>query len=249
MFYADPEKIDLDSGCIYIEGDEARHIAKSIRAKAGELVFVGDGHGNRYETKLTSIDAINVVAEILSHETEEFERPSITIFQAVSKMKHMDETIVRAAESGAGKVLPFISQRSPVDSLKKSVSRQQRWKKIALESSKLSRRNWLLEIEEVGENLPDLKTLRANDLNIILWEEERTTGIMDLLPEEAPLSIGLIVGPEGGFSCKETEEYEELGAETAGMGGLVLRTESAASYAAMLIRSRYGNLDMGSSGS
>ncbi|MBN1289854.1 MAG: 16S rRNA (uracil(1498)-N(3))-methyltransferase [Actinobacteria bacterium] len=228
-------------------GDEARHIAKSLRAKPGELIFVGDRNGNRYVTKLASVNMGSIAGEILSRDSESRERPSITVFQAVSKMKHMDETIIRAAESGVAGIVPYISQRSPVDSIKKSISRKERWEKIALESSKLSRRVWPLEMKEVREDLPDSGILPQNDLNITLWEMEQETGIMDVLPETAPVSIGLIVGPEGGFSREEAEEYERVGAVSAGMGGLVIRTESAASYAAMLIRCHYGNLDAGGS--
>lgn len=247
MFYTDPCDIDLNAGTLFLRGDEAKHIARSLRAREGERVSVGDGSGNRYETRLTAVEPSVVSGTIISSRYHEKERPSVNVYQAVSKMKHMDETVVRTAESGVCKVVPFISERSPVDSLGKSLNREERWKKIAWESSKLSRRKWLMEIVEVRPDLAGSEKFPGDELTIVLWEGEEEAGIVEILPEKAPESIGLVVGPEGGFSENEIEIFVSRGVKTASMGNLVLRTESAGSYGAILLRSHYGNLGSGGS--
>ena len=99
-----------------------------------------------------------------------------------------------------------------------------------------------MEIAEVRQDLAGTEMFPDDELTIVLWEGEEETGIVDIVPENAPESIGLIVGPEGGFSEAEVGSFIRRGAKTASMGNLVLRTESAGSYGAILLRCHYGNL-------
>ena len=84
--------------------------------------------------------------------------------------------------------------------------------------------------------------MSRQELNIVLWEGERLLGLEDVLPSEAPDRIGILVGPEGGFSEVEARLLEEPGCMKASMGDLIFRTETAGSYAVMLVRYNYGVL-------
>jgi 16S rRNA (uracil1498-N3)-methyltransferase len=254
-FYALPSWINPDNGTVILKGAEARHLALSQRAREGQEVMVGDGTGTVYQVALSTVHPELVEGTIRSATKPPHERPRLVLFQALARAGKMDEVVARAAETGVWAVVPFISPRSPVGSAEKAGERLERWRKIAFEASKVARRAWSLVVGE-PRSLPLVEgdplsrrviegLLGEQELNLLLWEEENKMSLAGLLPEEPPNSIGVIVGPEGGFAADEASVLCAAGAVPASIGPLILRAESAGSYAAMLIRNRYRLLEPG----
>lgn len=254
-FYALPSWIDTSANTIALKGAEARHLALSLRAREGQDVIIGDGAGTVYGVELTSVRPDLVEGVIRSSYKPPHERPRLVLFQALARAAKMDEVVARAAETGVWAVVPFVSPRSPVGLAEKAGERLDRWRKIAFEASKVARRAWSLVVGEPrkwplveGDPLSRRvieRLLREQDLNLLLWEEEATMSLDAVLPEEPPRSIGVIVGPEGGFEADEAGVLSSAGAVPASIGPLILRTMSAGSYASMLVRNRYGLLEPG----
>ena len=239
IFYATSDEIEDEVGRITLHGDEALHLMKSLRIKSGESILVGDGKGTKYEVTITSLVPGEVSARINSRSRLEREVPALTLIQAVSKPRQMDETITRAAEVGTERVVPFLAPRSSTISQGKLEGRIERWRKLAREASKVARRVWPLEVDEMAPWPLENSLLSRQELNIVLWEEERLVALENVLPAETPGRIGILVGPEGGFSEADTRLLEELGCVKASMGDLIFRTETAGSFAAMLFRYHY----------
>jgi 16S rRNA (uracil1498-N3)-methyltransferase len=242
IYYASSEEIEDGVGRISLHGTEARYLMKSIRIKSGESILIGNGKGMRYEATVTSVEPDEVSARIESRTRIERERPALTLIQALSRTQQMDETIARAAEVGTQRVVPFVAPRSPATSSEKLESRMERWKRVAREASKVARRAWPLEVENMVAWPPDISVLSRQELNVVLWEEERSTDFAKVLPAETPATVGILVGPEGGFSETEVRLLEGLGCVKASMGDLIFRTETAGSYAVMIVRYHYGIL-------
>jgi len=81
---------------------------------------------------------------------------------------------------------------------------------------------------------------------VLLWEGA-TEGLASVLPEEAPSTLTLAVGPEGGITTQEARDAETRGASLAALGLTILRTETAALAGASIALARYGRLgDRGS---
>jgi 16S rRNA (uracil1498-N3)-methyltransferase len=76
---------------------------------------------------------------------------------------------------------------------------------------------------------------------VLLWERARR-GLLQALPMEAPDRLALVVGPEGGIPEEDARGAERSGAELAGLGSNVLRTETAALVGAAVVLARYGRL-------
>ena len=226
-----------------MSGEEARHAARSLRMREGEEIAVGDGEGRIYTVALEAVRKEGVRGAIRNVRLVERERPGVILSQAVCRAARMDEVIARAAESGIREVRPYLSPRSELSSLEKAASRLPRWRRIAREASKVARRAWPLTVTDVVDWGSCEDTFRGLSLSILLWEDERASGLRGVLPLVAPRLLGLIVGPEGGFSSDEARILEDLGAVTARMGDLILRTESAGPHAAMVIRYHYGLLE------
>jgi 16S rRNA (uracil1498-N3)-methyltransferase len=241
IFYITPEQLDVSRGTATVSGQEARHLARSLRARQGDTVWLGDGRGTMYEGRITSVATDLVAFEVRSSTFRKPEKPQVVIFQAMSKNQAMDEAVARAAESGAARFVPFTSRRSPIEALKKSQGRLARWRTIARESSKVARRPYVLEIREPLKAL-DGSMMETVGQCLLLWEAEPHRSFADALPDRPPRSLGIVVGPEGGFEASEADVIRSLGARTASLGELNIKAESAGSYATMLARFHYGLL-------
>jgi 16S rRNA (uracil1498-N3)-methyltransferase len=77
---------------------------------------------------------------------------------------------------------------------------------------------------------------------VVALHESAARRLRDVLPEEAPPSVGLVVGPEGGFAEAELKDMEALGIGAAGLGERILRTETAGLVGATIVAYAYGSL-------
>ena len=113
-FFVRQERIS--NGCISIIGEDAHHIARSLRMAAGEEITVCDMQGNEYNCKISAFDDDKeVIAEILSQKKSENEpKVFITLYQALPKGDKLDTIIQKAVECGASKIVPFQSERCVV---------------------------------------------------------------------------------------------------------------------------------------
>jgi len=54
----------IDNGVVFIQGEDAHHISRSLRMAAGETVTVCDMQGNEYDCVLESFEPTYVSARI-----------------------------------------------------------------------------------------------------------------------------------------------------------------------------------------
>lgn len=243
VFYTRPELIDEESGALKIVGADAGHIGRSLRCRVGDVVRVGDGSGRLFITRLTAVGEEEVSGTVVSGLHFDKEVPEITLVQAAGRPSSMDESVRRSAECGIARLVPVITPRSPSGYGDKLGDRLSRWRSIARESSKAARRAWPMQIPEPAL-WPELPEIDSN-VGIVLWEGEGRTGLREALPVDRPDSIVLVAGPEGGFSSGEVESLVSLGYVSTGLGRLILRSETAGPYAAMMARFFYGLLGPG----
>ena len=244
LFYVAEERIDTRSGCASVEGADARHLSKSLRAGMGDKLTICDARGSRYIARIETISPETVFLKLLSSRYVQPERPQVVLFQAMTKGPAMDEAVARAAEAGASRLVPFVSKRSPIEAVKKSGNRLERWRTIARESSKVARRPYPLEVREPSRSFDESLMKTVGDC-VVLWEEEESRPFKNALPDQPPRSIGLVVGPEGGLEAGEVAALRSMGGRAASLGEINLRAESAGSYAIMIVRYRYGLLAPG----
>lgn len=241
MFYASEQQIDTSRGLVTLTGAEARHLWKSLRARQGDEVTVGDAKGTFYETVIESPPGDTAGFRIVSSRYLPPEKPQVVLFQAMPRLTAMDEVVARAAESGASRVVPFVSRRSPLEAVRKSASRLGRWQAIARDGSKNSRRAWPLEVRAPVAGFID-KGMLATVGSCIVFREEESVPLARALPDRPPRSLGIVVGPEGGLEPAEVDVMRNMGCKAASLGGLNIKSEGAGSYAAILIRYHFGML-------
>lgn len=142
----------------------------------------------------------------------------------------MDWIIQKAVELGAWAVVPVEMKRSVVRlDGKKAEKKVQRWQQIARSAAEQSRRMRIPEILPVTDFSGALKVAQSLDVLLLPYElargmEETREILKAISPGE---SVGIFIGPEGGFEETEVERAVAAGARTVTLGHRILRTETA----------------------
>ena len=230
-FFVSTEQIEQGSVCI--TGDDAWHIARSLRMAVGEGITVCDMQGSVHECTLVSITDNRVVASIDSTASAESESPvRIVLYQALPKGDKMDVIVQKAVEMGVFEIVPFFSERCVSRPDSKSLEKKcARWQRIALEAAKQCGRGIVPKIGEALSFSQMLERASEASLSCFCYEGEGTRSVKDVLGTAKDVSdISLIVGSEGGFSEKEAEEAAKQ-LTLVGLGKRILRCESAPGFA------------------
>lgn len=227
---------------IILDGESARHIAKSLRMRVGDVICVTDGGGDDYGCQIEEVTKDEVVLKVCYKQACESE-PScrVTIYQGVPKSSKMEDIIQKCVELGVCKIVPTLTKRCvsrPDD--KAAGKKNQRYQKIALEAAQQSGRGIVPKIE-------NMKTLRQaidedeSDVKIVFYEGggEKLADIVKLDTE----SVSVFIGPEGGFEQEEVEQIEASGGVRATLGKRILRTQTAPVVALTAIMLLTGNLE------
>ena len=239
------EKNRIGKGRAILNGNEARHIAKVLRLGVGDTLYLLDEDGCEYQAVITSKSYKIVEVEILKKNPPK-EDSSITVAlgQSLPKAQKMDYIVQKATELGVSTIIPFFSTRS-VSSLdgERSQRKRIRWRKIALEATKQCGRVFVPHIEAIVSFKEVLEKWNDNPLKIILWEDEKSITLKDVLKKTQPSStIIFLVGPEGGFTPDEVKMARHAGFQTVSLGRYTLRTETAGMYMLSILHYEWGDL-------
>ena len=211
-----------------VSGEDARHIASSLRMREGEKLTLCDGAGNDYLCSVVSVGR-DVTARVLSVFPSRGEPPyRAAVYQALVKGDKFDSVVQKSVECGASSVTPFLSSRCVSRPDERSAGKKaERWRKIAAEAAMQCGRGAL---PEVGEAIPfseAIKKAAAADIPLFCYEGGGEP-LRDVLRGMRPGTVSVIIGPEGGFSPEEAAEAAAAGMKTVSLGARILRTETVA---------------------
>ncbi|MEW6554961.1 MAG: RsmE family RNA methyltransferase [Actinomycetota bacterium] len=230
----------LRSGGLCIEGEDHHHASRVLRMKKGDMVLLMDGKGCVGHGKVSAIDAACMRVEVAYISDVPQERPRLHLFQGLPHGSKMDDVVHWGVELGAASLVPFLSSRTgSVDA--PQTRRLVRWRRIAREAARVAGRAYIPEIEAVNAWPQAMEGLRRMDMALFA-DEKGGCRPAEALVNANPLDLGLVVGPEGGFSAAEREELLALGAHPVTLGASVMRTETAGMVLLAAVRCRYGLL-------
>ncbi|MBR4061840.1 MAG: 16S rRNA (uracil(1498)-N(3))-methyltransferase [Clostridia bacterium] len=243
-FFVSKENINEEECMISILGEDAFHIARSLRMSVGDSLTVCDGEGRDYDCTLTKIRDDRVDCDINEAKPCPAEPPyKAMVYQALVKGERLDVAIQKSVEFGASAIVPFESSRCIVRMKgEKEGSKSQRRRRIAAEAAKQCGRGIVPDVTEPMSFGDMLSEAAKCDLAIFCYEKEgeRMLGTtLESLRAEPPKSVAIVVGPEGGFSPEEAERAEAAGLSLLGLGRRILRTESAAAFVLACLSSEF----------
>jgi 16S rRNA (uracil1498-N3)-methyltransferase len=247
-------------GVILIEGGDYRHLARSRRVRLGDELTVAPGGGETRRARVIAIDGRRLRALCLPSDTTddndavpdtktpmpETGLPSLILFQALPKCAKMDLIVRQAAECAVAEIVPFVSDYSVA---KGAAEKTERWRRIVKEARQQSGSNIDTKIHEVCGRAEALSYWKERQQQIrysaaVLFYEVpcseaaaplEKNGLHRYLYGEPDL-VAFAIGPEGGFSAGEAREFVDVGFRCVTMGQSILRTETAAVYAAAACR-------------
>ncbi len=225
----------------FIDGDDAKHILRSLRMTVGEKLTVCDTKGFDYSCVISACSDNRVDLEIKEKRKNDTE-PTIfvTLYLCLTKGDKMDLAVRQAVEMGASRIVPVLStncvSRPDEKSLKK---KQERWQKIVDEAAGQSGRGILPKVCETLSFNEAVISATNDDLCVFCYE--LATENLDTIDDNVK-TVSVIIGPEGGFTVPEAEILAKRGAKTVSLGKRILRAETApvAAMAAVMLKS--GNM-------
>jgi len=231
--FAASDQIDCQSGRVTITGQDHIHLARVLRARAGDLVIVLDGAGNAYQAALTTVGKTESIADI----KERIKPPPepailITVAQALGKSEKFETVVQHGTEAGASRFIPILADRSVFEIPKDRIeTRLARWRAIAKGAAEQSFRARIPDVA-VPARLADLflNASPSNAVTLMLHTSAPCVSLREALNRmtSAPQQVTICVGPEGGWSTSEVDHASRHGIEQISLGPHVLRTETAA---------------------
>lgn len=241
-FFVPSPQLDLQNGLVTLLGDDAHHIARSLRMAQGDEITVCDMHGAVHRCRLTRIRDDRAEAEILESRPGDTEPPSfVTLYMAYPKSDKLETVVQKAVELGVSRIVPFESERC----VKRPAAEKQdriteRLGRIAAEAAKQCGRCRLPAVEKPVSFSQMLEEAAGAALPLFCYEGDGTVSLRALLRELAvPESISVVVGSEGGFSGKEADEARARGMRMVNLGPRILRCETAPAYVLSALSYRF----------
>ena len=230
-FFVEPYQVQEEEHRITLTGPDLNHMKNVLRMRIGEDVWISDGSEKEYHCTIEEFQEDSAVLHILYAQESQYELPGrIYLFQGLPKGDKMELIIQKAVELGAYAVVPVETRRCVVKlDAKKAQKKVTRWQQISESAAKQSKRMLIPEVKNVMSWKEALAF--AKGLDVILIPYELAQGMKEtreiLSAIQPGQSVGVFIGPEGGFEEEEVRDAMEAGGKPVTLGKRILRTETA----------------------
>lgn len=233
---------------VKIEGGDFEYLAKVMRKKAGDELFVFNGADGEWKAEIAVVEKRNLTIIIKERTVEQMATSPITLAFAPVKNVRIDFVAAKATEMGVGKFAPIITHHSVVDKIN-----EERFAANIKEACEQCERNDMPQIlpikklekflQEVGkwESRNNIEEQGAEKILILCDESGEATKASELLPKifanrKPTQEIIVLIGPEGGFSKEEFAMMRKIkNLHSISLGTRILRADTAIIAALALV--------------
>ncbi|MBL6698320.1 MAG: 16S rRNA (uracil(1498)-N(3))-methyltransferase, partial [Luminiphilus sp.] len=213
--------------------------SRVLRARVGHHIVLFDGSGHEFPAQIAGVGKHSIKALLGEATYPATESPVNTILGlCLSKGDRFDWAVQKATELGVSVIQPLESERVdfaiPEDRIEKRVAH---WQQIAISACEQSGRVRVPKLSPPSTLLHWVGAVSADEK----WALDGAAGLQTL-PETAPKTLALLVGPEGGLTDSEISAAQQSGFRSLRLGPRVLRTETAPVVALTLVNSRWGDI-------
>ncbi|WP_326908261.1 RsmE family RNA methyltransferase [Sedimentibacter sp. MB31-C6] len=220
---------NIEDNKVKVISGDARHLKTILRAQLGDIISVIT-ESHEYRAEIINISNDEVICFLKEKvETNNETNVNITLCQGIPKQTKMETIIQQNVELGVKRFIPLITERTVVkiNDKDRELKKLERWRKIAKESAKQSKRNIVPQVENIVTLKDFVKSIKNENSQIIVpYELENGKTLSNVLKEQKN-NYYIVIGPEGGFDIKEIEMLEEIGGQVVTLGKRILRTETA----------------------
>ena len=235
----------VEGDFVEINGEDARHIALSLRMKNGEHLVLCDGKGREADAVIREAFPESVVLDVVERKDSAAEpKTEVVLYQALPKFDKLEYIVQKSVELGVSKIVPVLTSRCISRPDEKTMKKKlERLRKISDEAAKQSGRG---KLPDVGEMLTFknavLKMCEAE--TPIFFFEHAEYPLREIMEKREGGTISMMVGSEGGFSDEEAAFAAEHGALIASLGPRILRCETAPVAALSAIMYAAGEMEL-----
>ena len=209
--------------------EESRHAVRVLRVRQGDTLWLTDGRGNLYQTRVTGMEAKRCRVEVVRTEAGYGQR-SYGLTMAVAPTKNPERYewfLEKAVEVGVDRIIPMECCHS-----ERRTFKHERALRLLVSAMKQSARTFLPELDELTP-FREVVTLSRDAVKLIAhcnMEGDRKTMAECIAPGD---NVMVLIGPEGDFSPEEVALARANGFTEITLGDTRLRTETAALTAVM----------------
>ncbi len=218
---------DVTGNSVQITGEDALHLARSLRVRVGEVITVCDHSGTDHTCEVVAVSSDCVTAKITHSMASASETPfPITLYFGLPKGDKTETILQKGVELGATEFVPILTTRCISRPDQKSLEKKLvRWQKIVREAAGQSGRGVLPVVREVMSFDRAIDELSTYELAIMFYENA-TKPLGEVL-QDMHGRIGILTGPEGGFEPTEADTALQKGVHLCSLGPRILRCETA----------------------
>ncbi|QXE89780.1 16S rRNA (uracil(1498)-N(3))-methyltransferase [Geomonas subterranea] len=236
---------EVHDGEATVTGELYRHMARVLRLKQGAEVELVDNDGRRHCGVIEEVGAKSLTVRIAATSAAPGPEPGlrITLYQGLPKGDKLDLILQKCTELGISEVVTFDATRSVVKLRgEKTAAKLARFEKIVQEAARQSGRNSAPRTV-IGGTLKEVLRDTRHAVKLLLWEGEEKTTLRECLERyQAPESVAVVVGPEGGLSAEEVEAAVACGFTPVTLGKRILRTETAGLALVSILQFHWGDM-------
>lgn len=240
-----PQTLNIDT-CIDLDDNSAHHVAKVLRMQAGRPLVLFNGKGGEYNAVIQDVTKKNVTVKIELFVNEQRESLlAIHLGIGLSRGERFDWVLQKATELGVASITPLFTERCEVKLTGPRLEKkQQHWEQIIIAACEQCQRNGLpklLPAQKLETWLGHLDSpSKDGDLRFVLHHRSEK----GLSHFQAPQSVTLVIGPEGGLSETEIKDCNTHHFAPLTLGPRVMRTETAPVSALSIFQYLWGDLSL-----
>jgi 16S rRNA (uracil1498-N3)-methyltransferase len=241
-------------GRVRLTGKDHRYLCRVLRLHQGDSFPASLPSGEEVRLRIRSIGSTSMEGQVLREEGIDGIQepvgepqplpgrtvPPIILCQSLPKGQKMDIIVRQATEAGIERILPFVSEHSipTVGTDAERIRKMERWDRIVKEARQQSGSSVASVVEKptttygIIEFWKSFSLSHTRAVGILFHQDPLAQGTLHGYLSDCPEAVILVVGPEGGFSDSEASQFLDAGFKPILLGGTILRTETAALFAA-----------------
>lgn len=245
-FYAPPTAFDDKQDSVTLIADEARHLREALRLKTGDEVYVFNGEGkeflSRIEESRRDVARLQIIREVEPARSES--QLQLTLALALLKGEKFDLVVQKATELGVTNIVPVMTRHADIRLRDEAdaAKRVTRWQRIGMEAAKQSGRAVVPTVASVIAFTSLIETPGGS--NRLMFSERDGQSLQQIKQHlgAGANQMTALVGSEGGWSDEEIAAARAGGWNIVTLGGRTLRAETAAIAVTALLQHLFGDL-------
>ncbi len=212
-----------------LTGSQANHLFRVLRADVGMEFDVLAGE-RVWRSVITSASEAAVEFQLLEEVIASAALP-LMVLLSIFKFDRFEWAVEKLTELGVAKIEPIISRRTEKHLAQAAMNRVERWRRIAIEAAKQSRRASIPVISDPRHLREAVLSIDKTAVRLLLSEQQIELSLLSALQGqsvEQPEEFVLAIGPEGGWTPEEVSLFGEQNWQPVTLGSTILRAETAA---------------------